>query len=68
MNNARPIADEFWPLLDAACADELTDGQRTELQVYLESSPAARRAFVEHIRLRTNIRQWWKGERSREAG
>ncbi len=68
MNNARPIADEFWPLLDAACADELTDGQWTELQSHLESSPAARRAFVEHIRLRTNIRQWWKGKRSREAG
>ena len=36
-----PIAAEFWPLLDAACADELTDDQTAELQKHLESNPAA---------------------------
>ena len=63
-----PIPADFWPLLDAACADELTENQAAALQSHLESNPAARRVFIEHIRLRTNIRQWRKGERSREAG
>lgn len=62
------IAAEFWPLLDAACADELTDDQTAELQTHLESNPAARRAYIANIQLRTNIRQWWKGERARASG
>jgi len=63
-----PIADDFWPLLDAACADELTEEQAVALQTHLASNPAARREYIAHIRLRTNIRQWWKGERSRALG
>jgi hypothetical protein len=68
MTERRPIADEFWKLLDAACADELTDRQWAELESFLEENPDARQAYIEHIRLRTQIRQWWKGERSRKAG
>ena len=64
----QPIPDEFWPLLDAACAGELTEPQRAELERHLEGNPAARRAFLDHIRLCTQIRLWQKGQRSLQAG
>ena len=68
MSDRPTIADEFWALLDAACADEITESQWEKLHSYLENDPNARRVFVDHIRLRSSIRLWWKGERSRAAG
>ncbi len=62
------IPDAFWPLLDAACAGEISEQQRLELEGHLESNPAARRAFLDHIGLCTQIRLWQKGQRSLQAG
>jgi hypothetical protein len=68
MTRPAGIPDEFWTLLDAACDGALGAADQARLEAYLSSSPDAHRAFVNHIRLRSHVRLWWKGERSRRAG
>jgi hypothetical protein len=68
MSRCRPMPDEFWPLLDAACDGDLAPDERVALEKYLDEYPEARRTFVDHIRLRTQIRLCRKGQRACEAG
>ena len=68
MTRRSDIADEFWRLLDAACDGELDPADQARLEAYLSDNPDAHQAFVEHIRVRSHVRLWWKGERSRQAG
>ena len=68
MTRPAGIPDEFWALLDAACDGELAAADQARLEAYLSGNPDAHRAFVDHVRLRSHIRLWWKGERSRQAG
>ena len=45
MNAVRPIAAEFWPLLDAACDGCLSDADRLALRLDRQALHASRLAF-----------------------
>ena len=56
MSEALPIHDERWSLLNAACDDSLDETQARELAALLDADDTARRAYIEHVQLRTDIR------------
>ena len=56
MKQPNPIPEAFWPLLDAACDDVLTESQIAELAVILESDPNACDMLVDHMQLQDGIR------------
>ena len=63
-----PDTDEFLALLDAACDRELTAEQHAKLETYLRNHPESRRIFIDHLRVRRQIRSWSRGKRSCRAG
>ena len=62
------IADEFLPLLDAACGGGLTAEQQSRLESLLAENVAAQETFVDHLLLCAQVSALWKGERSCLAG
>ena len=67
MSVSRPIFEEFLPLLDAACDGTLLETQFQDLAVLLDSDPEVRKVFMDHVRLRTNIRFLHRAERARDS-
>ena len=61
MTECPEITDEFWALLDAACDGELTAAQHAELEVWLDRSPQVQRLFLDHIRIRRQVRLLGQG-------
>ena len=55
MAEPRQTAENFWPLLDAACSNVLSASQAEELAALLESDPPTRSLFVDHMQLRRDI-------------
>ena len=66
MSGQMPISEEFLPLLDAACDGTLVETQCQELTALLNSDPVVRKVFIDHVRLRTNIRFLHRAERARD--
>ena len=68
MSEHPAITDAFWALLDAACDGELTAEQHAALGVWLSNNSEAQRLFLDHIRVRRQIRSWARGERACRTG
>jgi len=63
-----PPSKELLPLLNHACNGTLAQAQTQQLASVLESDAVFREAFVQHIRLRTNIRLLGRAEKASDAG
>jgi hypothetical protein len=68
MNAPLPASEEFLALLDAACDGNLAESQLDQLTTLLDSDPAIRKTFINHVRLRTNIRFLHRAERACDLG
>jgi hypothetical protein len=66
MSGQSSISEEFLPLLDAACDGTLGETQFHEFTTLLDSDPVVRKAFIDHVRLRTNIQFLARAERARD--
>jgi hypothetical protein len=64
MSSQVPTSDKFWPLLDAACDGTLDETQFQELAICLNADPQVRKVFLDHVRLRSNIRFLHRAERA----
>ena len=68
MSGQVPISDNFWPLLDAACDDTLSETQSQQLVALLDSDTAACRVLIDHVQLQTDIRLLCQAERACDRG
>jgi hypothetical protein len=66
MSGQTPTPDDFWALLNAACDGNLDETQIRELAALMDSDPTARKTFIDHVQLLTDIRFLCRVERASE--
>lgn len=68
MSRPSPIPEEFWPLLNAACDDALSEPQISDLENILDADPAARNVFLDHFLLETDLQLLARAKRACHTG